>query len=72
MKFRHFIKLAVIGVGAFYMGKIVGHGECLSNMSRKYGHILFERDAEIVDDVSKHCKFIITKGNKKETASKGD
>ena len=72
MKFKHFVTLVVVGYAAYRLGKISGHGECLANVSKKYGNVLFERDVEIVDDVSKHCKFIITKGDKKETASKGD
>jgi hypothetical protein len=45
------------------MGVIVGHNECLNNLTKKYGDKIFDENGMLEDEVSKNVTIYRAKRN---------
>ncbi len=64
------LKKVLIGTTVIYItynvGVLIGHIDCLNNLAKKYGDVIFDKYGKLVDQITKN--FSITKFVNKEAA----
>lgn len=55
MKFKQFIKNAIILIFVYKIGEIAGNIHCFNDFVDKHGDVLFEKDDVVTYDINDNC-----------------